>query len=265
LTAFIILRINKNEGKALDRMTFQKGDKHWKLRRSYRDRGNPNYGKQHSEKTKKLISEANTKLRIKRDYLEELYWEEELSASQIGNKLGVNAETIRLKMKSFDIKRRPPSKGNLGKTFSKRHKKRISQTRIERGLSKGNKNPMSDPDIIRKYFKSLQRRPTNPENQLKDLIKKHNLPFVYNGNKGDLIIGRRVPDFYNNNGRKHVIEVFGEVFHNQSKSFFDVPFRRTEKGTVQHYTKYGYHCTVIWDNELKNEETVVERIREFNK
>jgi len=88
------------------------------------------------------------------------------------------------------------------------------------------------------------------------------LPFIYNGNNADLIIARRVPDFYSNN--RQVIEIFGEAFHNPRKSFFNIPFRRTKEGTINHYEKFGFNCLVIWDFELKQPQKVMEKIKEFS-
>lgn len=248
-------------------MTFKKGEdrENWKARRSYLGVNNPNYGRHHSDETKELISKANTKLMIEKEELCRLYNDEKLTTRKIGELFGVDAETVRLKLKSFEIKRREPSQNNLGKKFSKEHKEKIGKTRILLGLSKGDKNPMSNPETVKKYFKSISRGPTSPERKLMKLIKKCNLPFRYNGNKADLIIGRKVPDFYEGNGKKRVIEVFGEVFHDPNKSYFKVPFKRTEEGTIKHYSQYGFDTLIIWEKEFKDLDQVAEKIIEFDR
>ena len=182
-----------------------------------------------------------------------------------GKIFNVNSETIRLKMIKFAIKRRKPSLGNLGKRFSEEHRRKISQTRILKALSKGDKNPMSKPEIIKKYFKSIRKRPTLPEKIMMMFCKKYSLPFVYNRNKASLIIGRRVPDFYNSKGKRQVIEIFGEIFHDSRKSFVNIPFRRTEQGTKEHYQKAGFNCLIIWDYEIKKDpQEVLQKIKAFS-
>jgi len=229
-----------------------------------RGKSNPMYGKHHSKETKNKISQKHIKFRIKKSYLKELYWNKKLSTSQIGKIFNANSETIRLKMIRFGIKRRESSLGNLGKHFSEEHRRKISQTRILRALSKGDKNPMSKPEIIKKYFKSIRKRPTLPEKIMMTFCKKYGLPFVYNGNKASLIIGRRVPDFYNNKGKRQVIEIFGEIFHDSRKSFVNIPFRRTEQGTIEHYKGAGYNCLIIWSRELRNPQQVLQKIKAFS-
>jgi len=62
----------------------------------------------------------------------------------------------------------------------------------------------------------------------------------YNGRGKDVvIIGGRIPDFININGKKEVIEVFGIYWHSES----DVEQRKVD------YKKYGFDCKVIWDYE----------------
>jgi G:T-mismatch repair DNA endonuclease (very short patch repair protein) len=63
------------------------------------------------------------------------------------------------------------------------------------------------------------------------------------------------------NGRKIVVEVFGEIWHDPKRSFTKIPYSRTEEATVKHYEKYGWKSIIIWENELKNPNQVVEKIR----
>ena len=97
-----------------------------------------------------------------------------------------------------------------------------------------------------------------------NLIKENNFPFNYVGD-GKVIIGGKCPDFLSKNPKK-IIEVFGEVFHDPSKTFKkSIPYHQTKKGTIKHYARYGFQTLVIWVNELKNPNQVVDKIQNFIK
>ena len=122
---------------------------------------------------------------------------------------------------------------------------------------------MSKAKNIRKWIGSNNIRPNKPEKILVKLIEKHKIPFVYNGNKADLIIGKRIPDFYNKNKKRKVIEIFGDVFHDPNKSFFNIPYKRTEKETIKHYKRFNYNVLILWEKELNNLDLVLKKIKTF--
>jgi len=231
---------------------------------NHKGENNPMYGKSHSEKTKRLISLMRTKFKLSKTKLKKLYYQKNLSTIKISNLYNLNPETVRFRMKKFGIPRKKPSEANFGKKFTEEHKRKISQTRIIKNLSKGDKNPMSKPKNVKAWIKSNNIKPNKPEKFLIKLINKHDLPFIYNGNKADLIIGRRIPDFYNKNGKNHIIELFGEVFHNPNKSFFEVPPKRTEDGTIKYYRKFDYRVLIVWEKELENPDAVLKKIITFD-
>lgn len=96
-------------------------------------------------------------------------------------------------------------------------------------------------------------RPTKIEIFLNTLLNKY-FPnqWKYVGD-GQLIIGGKCPDFANIDGRKDLIELFGNYWHAPSDK---------EKRT-NHFSKYGYRTLVIWENELDNEENIIKIITEF--
>lgn len=106
--------------------------------------------------------------------------------------------------------------------------------------------------------------PTKPELALLSLLQA-NYPgeYVYNGDFGnETMLHGLIPDFVNVNGKKQVIELFGDYWHDKKKN---VPWKSTEFGRKAVYSQLGFDCLVIWEHELNSPETVVERIREFNK
>jgi len=92
---------------------------------------------------------------------------------------------------------------------------------------------------------------TFPERVVELWLEEHRPgEWKYTGAAKEVIIGGRAPDFINMNGKKEVIEVFGEYWHPES----DVEQR------IAHYRKYGFDCKVIWDYECLPRE--IEKILE---
>lgn len=138
----------------------------------------------------------------------------------------------------------------FGKRLSEEHKSKLSIANDGTKFKRLNK----DPKFISKRLKGLMMKPTKPETILISMIKKHNLPFKYVGD-GQFILGGNCPDFINVNGKKQVIEMFGTYWHN----LFDVARKK------DHYRQYGFDTLVIWEDELKNEETTLRKIQGFAK
>lgn len=120
---------------------------------------------------------------------------------------------------------------------------------------------LHSPEVRRKAMKSRMKRPNKPESRLIKLFEQHYPILQYNHEARS--VGGRFPDFISNNGDKVVAEMLGITFHNPEKAWFPVRYKRTEKGTLEHYAKYGYRCLTIWDYELKNEDKVIEKINEW--
>jgi hypothetical protein len=63
----------------------------------------------------------------------------------------------------------------------------------------------------------------------------------YSGS-GTWVLRGRCPDFVNVNGRKQVIELFGDYFHSEDEV----------QPTITHYESCGFTCLIVWENELRN-------------
>lgn len=149
---------------------------------------------------------------------------------------------------------------NLGKKKSEETRRKLSIRNM------GQQNPMwgkhrkfSDAHL-RNILKGLLRRPTKLEQKFMRIIEKNRLLFKYVGD-GKIIINGKCPDFIDCDGSKRVVEVFGRVWHDPKMSFKEIPYHQTEQGTIEHYSKYGFKCTVLWDNEFGNEELVLAKLR----
>ena len=115
--------------------------------------------------------------------------------------------------------------------------------------------------LARKLFRGWRSRPNKLEQSLIRLVSENKLPFKYVGD-GTVIIDGRCPDFINNNGRKQVIELFGDYWHNPSVNP-NVRPNATYEATVNHYQKFGFDCLILWEHEMENEEKVIETIKSF--
>lgn len=122
-----------------------------------------------------------------------------------------------------------------------------------------------DPNFVHKMMVSQRRKPTLPERKLAQILNKY-FPnqWKYTGN-GSLCIEGYCPDFTNCDGRKDLIEVFGDYWHSPERLGDD--WRRSELGRIMAYNSLGYRCLVIWQHELKelSEEQIIDRIHIFQK
>ncbi|MDD5649167.1 MAG: NUMOD3 domain-containing DNA-binding protein [Candidatus Nanoarchaeia archaeon] len=122
--------------------------------------------------------------------------------------------------------------------------KKVSKTRIERKLSVGKNNPMSNPDTIKKWIKSNNLKPNKSELKLFEILQKFNIEFLLNTRAEYLIIEGKIPDFINLK-KKRIIELYGDYWHrNDTKE-------KIEK-RVNLFKKSGYNTLIVWENELKN-------------
>lgn len=105
---------------------------------------------------------------------------------------------------------------------------------------------------IYKTVSKACKKPNGSEKKLESLLDKH-FPneWEYVGN-GKLIVNGKCPDF-SRIDKKQLIELFGTYWHKN-----DNPEEK-----IQHYSKSGYECIVVWENELDKPDILIERIRLF--
>lgn len=187
--------------------------------------------------------------------VERLYWNEGFIIARIAQIFNVTKAAVRSYMQRHNIPRRPLH-GKEGGAFRDRPSSLVGRHHTIEAIRKSAeahrgltpwwiKRSLPNPGI---YF----TKPTKPERILIHLIKANNLPYKYVGN-GQFILGGKCPDFINVDGEKQVIEVFGTYWH----ALFDVARKK------EHYRQYGFSLLVIWEDELKNEETTLRKIQGF--
>jgi len=112
------------------------------------------------------------------------------------------------------------------------------------------KTPAYRQRVVEAVMKALHKRPNRKETALLNIIKRNYLPFEYVGD-GKVIIDGYCPDFINNNGKKQVIELYGDYWHKN-----DDPQKR-----INHFKRFGFDTLIIWEHELTSEQDVLDKIK----
>ena len=111
-----------------------------------------------------------------------------------------------------------------------------------------------NPDYIRTQIIARNRSKINKSEviikTLLDEIQPNEWKWVGNG---EVIIEKRSPDFININGKKQIIEFFGNYWHKKTD----------EKDRINLYKRYGYKTLVIWESELRQKENVIKKMEDF--
>lgn len=120
-------------------------------------------------------------------------------------------------------------------------------------LSKTKLELWQNVEFAKKMIKSWHIKPNKPELHLQSLLNDlYPNEFKYVGD-GDVIIAGKCPDFINVNGKKQIIELYGDYWHKGQK----------EEDRVKIFEPYGYKTLIIWEKELKDVNKVKEKIQNF--
>jgi len=124
------------------------------------------------------------------------------------------------------------------------------------------KNYWTRFEYQKKIHKALHRAPNKPEQFLQTLLN-HLFPNEYKY-VGDFqfFLGGKNPDFMNVNSQKKLIEIFGQFWH--SPKMTGVSKKQHELDRIAHFKKFSFDTLILWENELKDENKLVERLQEFH-
>lgn len=184
-----------------------------------------------------------------------------------------NEET---RQKLSEAHRKNPTRYWLGKTHSHETKRKLSEMlKGEKGsffgrhhseetkklISEKARQRWRDPEFARRVMSARNIRPNKAEQALDTLLSAY-FPkeYEYTGD-GSLIIKGMIPDFVNCNGKKEIIELFGTYFH--SDKIIGDRWYQSELGRIMAFNSFGFRCLVIWENELKDTDKLLEKIRTF--
>jgi len=124
------------------------------------------------------------------------------------------------------------------------------------------KKRWQDPQFVARVMASRNAKPNKAELLLDSIIQKA-CPgeYEYTGD-GKISLHGLIPDWFNINGKKAVIELFGDYWH--SPEVIENRWQRSELGRLMAYNSLGFKCLVIWEHELKDEKTIITKIQRFN-
>lgn len=206
------------------------------------------YGKQQSEEHKKRVSEKTIGRSRSNETKEKISL---ASRRQWSNP--VTRKIILSSLKTEDYR------GKMSKIIEERAKNPSWIKKLSKAQKRLWKIPKERNKRVEATRKALYIKPTTPERKLIQIINENKFPFRYTGD-GSFIINGFNPDFMCTNNENKLIEVFGRVFHDPEQSFMEVPWHRQYFGRMSIYSQLGYKCLILWDDELKNEKLIIERI-----
>jgi very-short-patch-repair endonuclease len=147
-----------------------------------------------------------------------------------------------------------------GKIVSEESKRKNSESNKGKRRSPGTefksevlKSRYQDPAYIEKMRKAWNIKPNKAEERMLELL--NNLypgEWKYTGDFSFTINGK-CPDFVNCNGKKLIIEYFGDHWHQGHD-----PEERAAT-----FRPFGYETLVIWGHETKDLTSIINKIRSF--
>lgn len=109
-------------------------------------------------------------------------------------------------------------------------------------------------EFVKKQMKARNITPNKTELMLNEILQRilpNNYKFV---GDGEFILAGKCPDFVNVNGQKKIIELFGNYWHKDD----------TGEKRIALFKQYGYKTLIIWEEELRDEDVLKEKLLRFN-
>ena len=175
------------------------------------------------------------------------------------------------------LKMKNSQKGRKQGPHSEEHKRKLSISKL------GDKNPAKREDVRKRISKTVKKiwddtssvyhtkeywskrgkttLPTKPEIYITDLLDVNfKGKFEYVGNYKVWIDGKN-PDWIDES-RKKIIEYFGGHWHDKEmtgESRIEHELRR-----ILHFKRHGYEVLVLWEEDIKDETNLIEKIRNYD-
>lgn len=113
-------------------------------------------------------------------------------------------------------------------------------------------NTPNRDEHIGKIIAASHKKPNKTEIKLLKVLNSVSNEWDFVGN-GQLMIAGKNPDYADVNGRKLLVELYGDYYHKGENP----------EDRINLFALYGYRTLIIWERELKDIETVKEKIKEF--
>ncbi len=202
-----------------------------------------------------------------------------LSGGKNSFKGKVHKKETRVRMSASRKSWHKKNKARFEKSMKKRSKNNSWSASVIRNSKLGNKawtgqhHTEESKEIIAKALRGKQKTeehiknmlagmrvsPNAKEKKLNSILAKA-FPGEFKLNvKGKVTIGGKIPDFVNINGKKLVVEHFGRYWH--GPELRGRTQLQEEQLRIKAFRKWGFKTVIIWEDELKTPEVVVDRIK----
>lgn len=158
----------------------------------------------------------------------------------------------------------------LGKPLSKEHREKIGKANLGRicssktryKIGQANSKHWQDPEFAKRQAEIRNLKPNNTEKILNSVLNQYfPLQWKYVGDWSVFINGRN-PDFIHKEKHK-IIEMFGCYYHKCPQCFPNITEPSDYYLRKMHFEKSGYHALIIWAHELKQIESVIQKVQTF--
>jgi G:T-mismatch repair DNA endonuclease (very short patch repair protein) len=206
-------------------------------------KNHPNWGKNLSLKTREKISENNkgkhqpTKNQIEKNR----QW-------HLGKKL--SEETKEKIKESCKKKYENPE-------FKEKVLRIITSEEQRAKIKKSVLRLWEDREYVQKQIDSSHFKPNKTEMSLFTLIQgAFPNEFAMNIRGEIMVIGGKIPDFVNVNGKKKLIELYGEFWHKDEK-------KDNGQDRINYFKQFGWDTLIVWESELQHISVLKQRIIDF--
>ena len=245
-------------------IAWNKGLKTGSLSVSHREKiGQGNRGKKRTVQQKKKISDAkkgdknpmkrlDVRLKVSNSLKGRSAWNKGKKMPPMSENHKEKIRKSMLGKNTFKKSKEARKKMSVAKQGCKRSKESVRKSNV--GIKAAWANPEIRDKQVRAIILGNKISANKVEVKMWDIINKmypNEWKFV---GDGQLIINGKCPDFVNINGKKLLIEVFGDYWHRD-----DNPKER-----IKVFEPYGYRTLVLWEHNIVNDcELVKSEIRSF--
>ena len=145
-----------------------------------------------------------------------------------------------------------------------REKLRVANTNpsaeVRENLRVKTKKLWQDSEYVAKQMDARNVAQNKLENFLQNQFDQFFLDQLKFTGDGQLIVAGKCPDFVHTS-KKLIIELFGDYWHSQTVT--GIPNEQHEQERIKLFESQGYKTLIIWEHELKDISSVVEKVREF--
>ena len=200
-----------------------------------------------SEKAKQAWADPNSGLRCRG---RKGWVTRERNGTSRGSLAGKTYEEIRGKEKAEELRRLRMESG---------YWEFVSDEQRRQNSLKHQELMRTNSDYRKRWFEAFYNSnrkigcPTSLEIQLMgllDLLFPHEWKYV---GDGQLILGGKCPDFVNINGRKQLIEIYGDYWHRGENP----------EDRINFFKKYGFITLIIWGHKLKSKAELIDKLVTF--